>query len=387
VSLEIPRLSWKVVQPFARGFAVWAFRIAGGLEGAIKFNLKKVCRSAQGGIRMIRVWFNHWFSTSYGLIQLMKQDEREQIYVIASNKQLNSVIQKVCDEWYEESQAEGEEYIRQCLDFCVAHRVDVFVPRRRMVEISKNRDRFEAIGVKLLADDYSVIRLLNDKAATYDFLRSVEGLRIPEYYLATNADQFEEAYGRLRENYGQVCVKFVQDEGGMSFRKIVENVDRFKRLRLYPGAEIVYEELKETLKEGGEFDALMVMPYFSGHEISVDCLSTASGLIAIPRNKGYARHERVEYREDVLTMTRAIMEKTNLQYPCNIQFRFKEEVPYLLEINTRMSGGLQMSCLAAGVNIPNIALNKLLGVQVPWRQDDRERIVSYIEIPQIIREC
>ena len=23
---------------------------------------------------MIRVWFNHWFSTSYGLIELMKEE-------------------------------------------------------------------------------------------------------------------------------------------------------------------------------------------------------------------------------------------------------------------------------------------------------------------------
>ena len=52
---------------------------------------------------MVRVWFNHWFSTSYRLIELMKQDNEEEIYVIASNKQIDSVIQKVCDEWYQDS--------------------------------------------------------------------------------------------------------------------------------------------------------------------------------------------------------------------------------------------------------------------------------------------
>ena len=59
---------------------------------------------------MVRVWFNHWFSTSYRLIELMKQDNEEEIYVIASNKQIDSVIQKVCDEWYQDSLADGEEY-------------------------------------------------------------------------------------------------------------------------------------------------------------------------------------------------------------------------------------------------------------------------------------
>ena len=78
------------------------------------------------------------------------------------------------------------------------------------------------------------------------------------------------------------------------------------------------------------------------------------------------------------------MNKINLEFPCNIQFKLKDDIPYLLEINTRMSGGLQMSCLAADVNIPNIALNKLLGNDIDWSMDKREKTVSYIEIPQII---
>ena len=51
-----------------------------------------------------------------------------------------------------------------------------------------------------------------------------------------------------------------------------------------------------------------------------------------------------------------------------------------------MSGGLQMSCLASGVNIPNIALKKLFGKEIDWNIDDEtDKIVSYIEIPKLIR--
>lgn len=83
-------------------------------------------------------------------------------------------------------------------------------------------------------------------------------------------------------------------------------------------------------------------------------------------------------------MTECILGSTNLRFPCNIQFKLMEKVPYLLEVNTRMSGGLQMSCLAAQVNIPNIALNKLLGRDIDWTMDRTEKTVSYIELPQII---
>ena len=66
---------------------------------------------------MIRVWFNHWFSTSYRLIELMKEDADEQVCVIGSNRQKDSVIQLVCDEWYEEPDISGEAYIDFVWDF------------------------------------------------------------------------------------------------------------------------------------------------------------------------------------------------------------------------------------------------------------------------------
>ena len=142
---------------------------------------------------MLRVWFNHWFSTSYGLIELLKKDSNHEVYVIASNKQIDSVIQKVCDEWYQDSLADGEEYIEYCLDFCREHKVDVFIPRRKMVDISREIDRFRKIGVKVMVDDYEVMKILNDKAAAYDFLRDCQGVHIPDYAMVNTADEFKEA--------------------------------------------------------------------------------------------------------------------------------------------------------------------------------------------------
>ncbi len=333
---------------------------------------------------MIRVWFNHWFSTSYRLIELMKEDAVQEVYVVGSNRQRESVIQKVCDEWYEEPDIDGEAYIAFCLDFCKQHRIDAFVPRRNMTDISRNIALFEKAGVKVMVDDYAVIKLLNNKAEAYNYLKDCEGLHIPDFYVVNHVSQFEQAYRKLRKTHGEICVKFVKDEGGMSFRKITENADCFNQLKMYQGSGIAYGMLTETLGSVAAFDDMIVMPYLPGNEISVDCLRTGKGLIAIPRNKGAARHERVEFNQDILGMTDAVMNRIPLRYPCNIQFKIKDGVPYLLEINTRMSGGLQMSCLAAGVNIPNIALNKMFGRDIDWTMDRTDKIVSYIELPQVI---
>lgn len=337
---------------------------------------------------MIRVWFNHWFSTSYRLIELMKENAEEQVWVVGTNKQPNSVIRNVCDEWYDEPVTDGDAYVDDCIRFCKEHRIDVFVPRRKMLDISRNKSRFDEIGVKIMADEYSKLQLLADKASTYDLFRQQDGteskVSIPAYCEACTAEEFERAYAGIKAQYDQVCVKFVFDEGGMSFRKIVEEENPYHLLKLYAGNAVPYQRYLEWLKAIEPFDKLMIMPYLPGKEISVDCLRTSQGLIAIPRYKGAARHEEIIYDDRILKMTDCIMESIPLEYPCNIQFKLKENQPYLLEINTRMSGGLQMSCLAAGVNIPNIALNKLLGRELPWSYEKRNTIVSYIEIPRII---
>lgn len=334
---------------------------------------------------MVRVWFNHWFSTSYGLIELIKKNESEEVYVIGSNRQANSVIQKVCDEWYEEPVLAENEYVDYCVEFCIQHKVDVFIPRKYMVEISKNKDKFDEIGVKVLVDDYDKIVTLNDKVEAYKLFDGIESVNIPDYEVVKSVEEFEDAYRRIKSKHEQICVKFVNDEGAMSYRRIVDSIDSYKKLRMYSEAEVEYADYVKALKNMESFDELMIMPYLSGTEVSVDCLKTSDGIIAIPRYKSASRHEEILYDKDILEMTYKILEVIGLEYPCNVQYRFENNIPYLLEVNTRMSGGLQMSCLAADVNIPNIAMNKLLGNSVPWNVNKRECIVSYIETPQIIK--
>lgn len=333
---------------------------------------------------MIRVWFNHWFSTAYGIIELMKKDSRKDIYVVGSSRQMNSVIQKVCDEWYHDSDSGGDEYVEFALNFCREHRIEVFVPRRNMVDISRCKKRFNDMGVKVLLDDYGKMELLNDKARTYRLLSKIPSLFIPEFAVVNSYSEFVDTYKKMHERHEQICVKFVNDEGAMSYRRIAREEKGADTIRNYPGAEVSFEKYARVLKEKKSFDDLMVMEYLPGSEISVDCLSTKKGLIAIPRFKGSGRDERIIVDKSILKMSEDIMDVIKLEYPCNIQFKMKDDKPYLLEINTRMSGGIQMSCLAENINIPNIALNKLLGIEVDWTFELKEHIVSYIEFPIVI---
>lgn len=332
---------------------------------------------------MARIWMNHWFSTAYNIITLIKEGIPDAT-IIGSNEHAASPIMNVCEEWYQEPVLKGEQYVSFCLDFCREHNIDVFMPRREMVSVSKYKDRFTDAGIKVMVDDYKYVSILNQKDKAYDFFREHSIGIIPDYYIATNVDQFKEAYEKLLQKYKWVCFKFVHDEGGKSYRLIDNHRKGYAALFKKQTTRISFDSAVDALSEKGTFSPVMIMPLLPDEEISVDCLSMPSGLIAIPRIKDATRIEKVFYDKDILKMCNDIYEHIPLANPCNIQFKYLDGIPYLLEINTRMSGGVQMACAASGVNIPAIAVNKLLGVDVPWVNKQEEKRVTFVEVPVVL---
>lgn len=331
------------------------------------------------------VWLNHWFSTAYNIIKLIKEDSKFDFHVIGTNEMDYSVLKQVCDEWYKEpADAKNEEYIDFCIEFCKEHNVDVFMPHRHLQLVSQYKSRFDEIGVKVLVDDYKIVSILNDKSKSYDYFKNYESICVPDYYVVDTLDDFLKAYNSLVDKYKNVCFKFVKDEGGKSYRLIDNNRKGYSALFKKQNTRMTLDAVTEALSEKERFYPIMVMPFLSGDEISIDCLKTAQGFIMVPRVKGSTRFEKVYFDEKILELCKNVLEQTGLECPCNVQFKYLDDTPYFLEVNTRMSGGTHMTCLASGVNIPNIAVNKLLGVEKDWKIDMTEKIISQVEVPVIL---
>ncbi len=331
------------------------------------------------------VWMNHWFSTAYNIINLIRDDKAIEFHVIGTNENEVSVLKDVCDEWYSEPQkSSGDEYVQFCLEFCKTHNIDVFLPHRHFQVISKKKSCFEEIGVSVVVDSHEVVDLLNNKEKAYEFFSKQNYLNVPEHFVVQNIADFRKAYKELTDKYGQVCTKFVHDEGGKSYRLIDNTRKGYAALFRKQNTRMTLDLLEEALSEKERFSPLMVMPYLEGDEISVDCLKTSQGVIAIPRIKSTTRFERVEFDDEIIDVCMKILDTVSLEMPCNIQFKYRNGIPYFLEINTRMSGGVHMACAATGVNIPNLAVNKVLGIEKAWTMRKESRIVSQVEIPVVL---
>ena len=332
---------------------------------------------------MIRIWLNHWFSTARNIIELLK-DNNTDIKVIGSNENEYSVIKTVCDEWYCEPVLKDKQYVDFCLDFCATHKIDVFMPRREMVTISKYKDSFADIGVKVMMDDYSMVSILNHKEAAYDFFKKNNIGKVPDYFIVTSSEEFISAYNELKSRYTQVCFKFAKDEGGKSFRLIDNQRKGYIALFKKQNTRMTLDDVLAALSEREKFAPIMIMPFLPDEEISVDCLQTNKGLIALPRVKDYSKYETLRYDKEILELCESFQSKAKLQCPYNIQFKYLDGIPYFLEVNTRMSGGIHMACYASGVNIPQIALKKLLNQEIDWSNKYESKKIAQILQPVTI---
>lgn len=329
------------------------------------------------------IWMNHWFSTAVNIIDLLRANAFD-LHVIGTNENEYSVIKNSCDEWYQEPVLKDDDYVDYCLDFCKAHKVQVFLPRRGMVKISEQKHRFEEDGVKVMIEDYSIMKLLNNKEEAYRFY-SENGIGpVPDYYLVTTSAQFMDAYNKLLSKYSQVCFKFVRDEGGKSFRLIDNQRKGYAALFKKQNTRMTLEDVMQALNEKESFAPIMIMPFLPDEEISVDCLNTEQGLIALPRVKGYEKYETLRYDKEIIDLCKTFQGKASLNWPYNIQFKYLNGIPYFLEVNTRMSGGVHMSCFASGINIPQIAVKKLLGENVEWDNSFETKIIAQVLNPVTI---
>lgn len=279
------------------------------------------------------------------------------------------------------------DYVEWCLDVARRHRVGLFVPGRKAAAIAAAHGRFEALGTRLLiAADARTLALLEDKAACYTAV-GPEIVARPEHIVAESLPAFDSAVTTLRGRGHRVCFKPTTSVYGLGFRTLVNSGSN--ELSGDP-SRITIDGARKYL-DRTPFRRQLVMQHLPGKERSVDCLAQRGQLIlAIVRRKGIAREfglvaeparvaeldtdvvsqvgSEPQWLEENPALQAAVREMTarlELDGMFNVQFRDdRRDVPHLLEINARMSGGLPMAC-QSGVAVPYWAIRLALGTAQP----------------------
>lgn len=257
-----------------------------------------------------------------------------------------------------------------------------------MLDVARREDDFRRLGVAVQVSPAEGVAVLAEKTTSYAAAAQL-GVPAPLSRTVVDLDAFRAAVAELGEatGGGQLCFKPDRDFGGHGFRVLDDRADTIAELGEPPSVRISSATAERLLGSVTTFPPLIVSEYLDGDEISVDCLSAPDGqlLAALPRRKagGPWTRELVDDPE-VVAIARRMVEGLGLRYLSNVQVKYRTRngrpEPVLLEVNTRAASGLYQSCLAGGVNLPDLALRLTLGESVePPRPDLGRAVLVYNE--------
>jgi biotin carboxylase len=327
------------------------------------------------GGRVLRFWFNRTYSTNSHVISMLRDNpDGRAVHVVGTHSDPDSPVLAACDEQFPEPrELTGRDYAHWALDFAREHSIDVFVPLTALADIADARERFASAGVTVLCPPAAAVRLFGDKGTAY-LAAGQLGLPVPPHDVVGDSAGLRAAYKRMGDFAEVVCMKPVSAVGGRGFRFLSAAPPDLSELvgSWRPRADLdrACAALDAAHQQGREVPALLVMPYLTGPEISMDVLADRTGepLAVIGRTRSRRRRVLVDDRvaRDVAErLTRA----HGVAFLSNTQVRYwqgpedAEPLPYLLELNTRISGGLFQTMLS-GVNLPWAAVRLALGEDV-----------------------
>lgn len=234
--------------------------------------------------------------------------------------------------------------VEDLLSRCRRDGVDVLVPTvdSELLPLARAREDFRAAGVTLVLASVPTLETCLDKWALAERCRG--HVRVPETHVVDA--NFDPA--RFAE---PVIVKPRSGSGSRGIRL----VDRRAEL--------------ETLERDG---TLLVQELLPGAEYSLDVLAREDGHVAgvVPRERlkvdsGIAVTGRTLHDEALERFAREVARLIELTTVANVQVKLDVTgEPALLEVNARFPGTMPLT-IAAGIDMPKLAVHEALGTPIP----------------------
>lgn len=136
------------------------------------------------------------------------------------------------------------------------------------------------------------------------------------------------------------------------------------------GVRMVHD--RAALDALGEDESLIAQELLPGDEFSVDVFADASGSVvaAVPRTRtrvdsGVSIAGRTVRNAELEATAAAVASAIGLTGVANVQLRYDVNgVAALLEVNPRFPGAMPLT-IAAGVDMPSLELDLMLGIEIP----------------------
>lgn len=245
------------------------------------------------------------------------------------------VTSKDVDEFYVFPSAitDLEGYIEFAVDFCREHRIDLYFAAidEEITNLSKNRARFEAIGVKLCIPNHRLVMTCHYKDVFFRWIRE----NVPEILIKTYPD-----VQSIPEDDFPVFIKPIEGRASIGCRKVEDR-----------------EQMDELIGKGLDPLDYVIQQFAEGDIITVDMTRNATTgqavqvqrLETIRNANGCGTAVEIIIDPTLEKICNRLMEKLDLNGVVNAEFFRKGNSYKIIEVNPRFSAGSGFTC-RAGVN-------------------------------------
>lgn len=338
-------------------------------------------------IRAEPVLFTRGLSSIAQLVRAIREDMVAGEYLVhASYDTAFTPLAVTADRLHlEPPRAEDEAYADWLIGLCQREGIAIVWPQSRVRALLSRVARFTQAGIRLLlpTPDADTFDQIDDKLALLARVaRAAPEVSLPDYRPVRTGRQFRDALRELGDGGRPLCIKPARGIYGGGFRRLDEAVSPLRRWLDNDVTHATTAEIEALLDLSDGERVFLVMEYLPGPERSLDCLADRGRLrAAIVRRKGVGRGQAIEDSPSAVALTGHLADLFRLHGVFNLQTRERADgCECLLEINARMSGGLDM-CRAAGCNLPLAALRMASGrLPVDWvAEPHRGAVVALLE--------
>ncbi len=244
------------------------------------------------------------------------------------------------------------DYIPQLLSICEKEKIDCLIPTidTDLLILSKNKQKFEQIGTKVLISRPDKIKLCRDKNYTADYFLSL-GLKSPKPINSIKK------YEKELEIGAQKFPAFIKPKDGSSSINAYR-VDTLEDLKLYA------EKIQEYI----------IQPFISGREFTIDIFCDYEGnpVYITPRERlavraGEVLKTKITQNEQMIAEMHTLIADYKPCGQITVQLIQEEETGdnYYIEINPRFGGGAPLS-IKAGADSAEAVLKMLNGEKLSY---------------------
>jgi hypothetical protein len=311
--------------------------------------------------------FNHHISGAADMMELMRR-ARPDVTIIATHERIDTPIRLVADRFLPEpigsNGMTADAYAKWLLDVATVEGADLVIPYRRRVELARFRELFRTRDIRLMtAADEETMLLLEDKPTLLGRIADA-GMPVTPFRLFRGL----EGYERLRltkdlfpDHSGDLCVKPASGIYGAGFRILRERIANHIPFSGLTTQELFEPAFRVFLSGLSEAELMMLMPLLPGPEHSVDFACFDGQLLGTVTREKMRSSQLIRHDQHGEELAALVARTFHLTGILNLQMMNDSfGTPRLLEVNSRMSGGIGMTGLS-NVDLAGLLLNAVEG--------------------------